>query len=55
MLDRRTTMMTFIECTDFHVATTRYHRVMQTLYAFTKKILNQAYSKSPQQYRLFHQ
>ena len=49
MLDRRTTMMAFIQCTDLHAATG--HAGFLWLY---KEPLNQDYSNSTQQYRLFH-
>ena len=53
MLDRRTTIMALIECTELHTATTRCQQ-SRKLCMSLKKILNQAYSNSPQQYRLFH-
>ena len=53
MLDRRTTIMAFIQCTDIHAATIRCQR-SRKLSMPLQKILNQGYSNSPQQYRLFH-
>ena len=53
MLDRRTTIMAFIKCTAFrqqpHAASGHINFVCPY-----KKILNQGYSNSSQQYRLFH-
>ena len=53
MLDRRTTIMAFVQCTDLHAATTRCQPSRQLCMPL-QKILNQAYSNSPQQYRFFH-
>ena len=53
MLDRRTTIMAFIEWTDFHKAITRGHR-SRKLSVPLQKALNQAYSNNPQQYRFSH-
>ena len=52
MLDRRTTIMALIQCTDLrqqpHAASDHAN------FLSLQKILNQAYSNSLQQYRLFH-
>ena len=50
MLDRRTTIMALIQCTGQSHAVTGH---INFLY-FYKKVLNQRYSNTPQQYRLFH-
>ena len=54
MLDRRTIIMAFLQCTDLHTATTGYQRSRKLSMPLQKTILNQGYSNSPQQYRLFH-
>ena len=53
MLDHRTTIMAFTECTDLHFQphATTGHTNFLCLY---KNILNQPYSNSPQQDQLFH-
>ena len=53
MLDRRTTIITFIECTDLHQQPQAASDHANSLCLY-KKVLNQAYSNSLQQCRLFH-
>ena len=47
MLNRRTTIMAFIECTDLHVTTKRYHGSRKLFMPLEKQILNQGYSNNP--------
>ena len=48
MLDRRTTIVAFIQCTDLNAAITRSHQPRKLSVPSQKSILNQTYSNSPQ-------